>query len=242
MTGRVFLFDAGGVLVLPDPTVLAPLLAVYGGATDVEAHRRAHYGGMAAKSRAGAAETDWEDYDRTYVEIVGVAAEDRAEAAFVLGRTRSAHLWRWPILDSVEALARLHERGEAIGVVSNASGQVERALHRAGVCQVGAGSATPVRCVVDSHVVGVAKPDPRIFDHALAHFDTVDRADVVYVGDSVTMDVVSSRAAGLTPILLDPFDDHVGLDVERIRSLAELLDRAGRTVRTNSRRSPGAAR
>ena len=37
------LFDAGGVLVLPDPTVLAPLLAPYGGDPAIEAHCRAHY-------------------------------------------------------------------------------------------------------------------------------------------------------------------------------------------------------
>ena len=35
------LFDAGGVLVLPDPTVLGPLLAPFGGDLSIEAHRRA---------------------------------------------------------------------------------------------------------------------------------------------------------------------------------------------------------
>ena len=36
------LFDAGGVLVLPDPTVLGPLLAYFGGDPSIDAHRRAH--------------------------------------------------------------------------------------------------------------------------------------------------------------------------------------------------------
>ena len=31
------LFDAGGILLLPDPTVLAPLLAPYGGDPSIEA-------------------------------------------------------------------------------------------------------------------------------------------------------------------------------------------------------------
>ena len=43
------LFDAGGVLVLPDPTVLAPLLAPYGGSTSLDRHRRAHYAAMAVR-------------------------------------------------------------------------------------------------------------------------------------------------------------------------------------------------
>ena len=32
------LLDAGGVLVMPDPTVLAPLLTPYGGSADYAAH------------------------------------------------------------------------------------------------------------------------------------------------------------------------------------------------------------
>lgn len=219
-----YLFDAGGVLVLPDPTVLAPLLEIFGASTSTVAHRRAHYAGMAAKSRADAAEHDWAVYDRTYVSVVGVPDHDVEEAAVVLGHTRSPYLWRWPIADSVDALRALAERGEAIGVVSNASGQVEAALRRAEVCQVGDGPGAPVRCVVDSFVVGVAKPDPAIFDHALVEFPDLERGEIAYVGDSVTMDVHGARAAGLRPVLLDPFDDHATLDVERIRSLTELLD------------------
>ena len=80
-----------------------------------------------------------------------------------------------------------------------------------------------VRCVVDSHVVGVAKPDPAIFAHAEVHFPGIDRRRIAYVGDSVTMDVGGAIAAGLHPILLDPFDDHPDADFERIRSLSELL-------------------
>lgn len=218
-----YLFDAGGVLVLPDPTVLAPLLAVFGGDPDLERHRRAHYAGMAAKSRAGAGERDWAVYDAAYVAAVDVHEDDRDEAAELLGRTRSAPLWRYPIADSVAALARLVDGGHRVGIVSNASGQIEAVLRRAGVCQVGDGHGTSVLCVVDSHVVGVAKPDPGIFDHALAHLDGVERHRIAYVGDSVTMDVGGSTAAGLTPILLDPFDDHPDLDVRRVRAVSELL-------------------
>jgi FMN phosphatase YigB (HAD superfamily) len=79
-----------------------------------------------------------------------------------------------------------------------------------------------MRCIVDSHVVGVAKPDPAIFDHALVHFAEFDRGRIAYIGDSVTMDIGSASAAGLHPILVDPYDDHGGADFERIRSVAEL--------------------
>jgi putative hydrolase of the HAD superfamily len=228
------LFDAGGVLVLPDPTVLAPLLAPYGGSAAIDAHRRAHYAAMAVKSMVGAGETDWHEYNVAYVEAVGVEEHLVDHAAVVLHHTRTAHLWRWPIPESLAALERLAEADVPMGVVSNASGQIEEVLRISAVCSVAASSAgssaaelgsivgTAMRCIVDSHVVGVAKPDPRIFEHALAHFAEFDRSRILYVGDSVKMDVGGARAAGLHPLLVDPHDDHAGADFDRIRSLADL--------------------
>jgi putative hydrolase of the HAD superfamily len=217
------LFDAGGVLVLPDPTVLGPLLAPLGGDPSIDVHRRAHYFAMAHKSRAIAGEADWNEYDLAYAESVGVGEDDREHAALLLGRTRHAHLWRWPIPESMTALAELSAAGVPIGVVSNASGQIEDELRRSGVCQVGDGPLISMRCIVDSHVVGVAKPDPRIFEHALPSFPDIEPARIVYVGDSVTMDIGGASAAGLHPILIDPYDDHALAEFERVRSVGELL-------------------
>ena len=109
-----------------------------------------------------------------------------------------------------------------MGVVSNASGQIEAMLVRE-ICQIGPGEHVEMRCIVDSQVVGVAKPDPAIFDHALVHFAEFERSRIAYVGDSVTMDIGAATAAGLHPILLDPYDDHVGADFERIRAVSDLL-------------------
>ncbi len=217
------LFDAGGVLVLPDPTVLGPLLATYGGDPGVDRHRRAHYAAMAHKSRAGDHETDWSGYNRTYVESVGVRTELFDLAVEALDCTRSALLWRWPIPETMTALAALATVGVPMGVVSNASGQIEEVLRITGICQAGDGPHVPMRVVVDSHVVGVAKPDPRIFDHALPHFAEFDRGRIAYVGDSVRMDVGGARAAGLHPVLVDPYDDHAGADFTRVRSVDELI-------------------
>lgn len=217
------LFDAGGVLVLPDPTVLGPLLAPYGGDPSVEAHRRAHYAGMAAKSRQGSAERDWHSYNVAYVEAVEVRSELRDHAVEVLDETRSAHLWRWAIPETLRALAALAAAGVPMGVVSNASGQIEEVLKITGICSTD-GVGAHMRVIVDSHVVGVAKPDPAIFDHALPHFAEFDRQRIAYVGDSVTMDVGAATGAGLHPLLIDPYDDHAGADFERIRSVEAVVD------------------
>ena len=217
------LFDAGGVLVLPDPTVMAPLLAFYGGDTSVASHRRAHYAAMRAKSDEQSTETDWDLYHRVYAESINVRSDDLEEAAIVSARTRGPDLWRWPIPETLDALRRLAVAGIPMGVVSNASGQVEGSLNR-GVCQVGPGPYVEMRCIIDSHVVGVEKPNPAIFDHALPFFGDIERSRIAFVGDSVTMDITSSTAAGLHPILIDPFDDHPDADFERISCVGELAD------------------
>lgn len=217
------IFDAGGVLVLPDPTVLAPLLSYYGGSEAIEDHRRAHYAGMKAKSDVSASESSWDAYNMAYVRTVGVDDIDRDEAVDVLDRTRYHQTWRWVIPESRSALDRLTASGIPMGVVSNASGQIEAMLRRS-ICQVGPGAHVSMRVIVDSQLVGVAKPDPAIFDHALPAFAEFERRRIAYVGDSVTMDVGAASAAGLHPILLDPYDHHAGADFERIVSLHALAD------------------
>ncbi len=216
------LFDAGGVLLLPDPTVLGPLLAYHGGDAGLDAHLRAHYAGMAAKSAVGVGERFWEEYNLAYVRAVGVPEHEVTLAAEVLSAHRNAWTWRWAIPSSLVALRGLHDAGVPLGVVSNASGQIAEVLARE-VCQEGDGPHTPMRVIIDSHVVGVAKPDPTIFDFALPHFAEFERSRIAYVGDSVTMDIGGARAAGLHPILVDPYDDHVGADFDRITSLLDLL-------------------
>ena len=57
-----------------------------------------------------------------------------------------------------------------------------------------------------AHVVGFSKPDPRLFAHALEHTDA--RAEsTLHIGDMYEADVCGARAAGVRPLLLDPYAD-----------------------------------
>ncbi len=215
------LFDAGGVLVMPDPTVLAPLLAPLGGSVDPAVHHRAHYAAMRAVDRCE--EEDWTQYHRAYVATVGVPADELEEALVLFGTTFNLHLWRYPNDGSAAVLHTLVQRNIPIGVVSNAGGQIEGVLARAGVCQVGEGSGAGVLCVVDSHIVGVSKPDPAIFVSAVEALG-IERDRIAYVGDSIRYDVRGAAAAGLTPLLLDPYGDAGDDGHERILALTELLE------------------
>jgi len=200
------------------------LLAPLGGAIEFALHQRAHYAAMAAKSHAADGERDWHSYNRAYVRSVGVPGDVEEHAIELLDNTRTALLWRWPVADTLAAMRRLADADVPMGVVSNARGQIEAELLRSKVCQVGGGLGVSMRVIVDSEFVGVEKPDPAIFDFALPYFTEFERHRIAYVGDSVTMDVAAARAAGLAPILLDPYGDHVGADFERIDSVGRLAD------------------
>jgi putative hydrolase of the HAD superfamily len=88
--------------------------------------------------------------------------------------------------------------------------------------------AVPVGVIIDSAVVGVAKPDPAIFAIALSALGVPPDGTVLHVGDSLRYDVAGALAAGLQPVHMDPFslcpapDDHL-----HIRRLADLPALAG---------------
>jgi putative hydrolase of the HAD superfamily len=137
---------------------------------------------------------------------LGVGAEDRSralDAVVGLFKQPSVELWQQVVVDSVEALRTMATLGIRLGIVSNSDGTVERQLLRHRICQVGPGAGTEVLAIIDSGVVGVAKPDPAVFASAVA---AVGRpvGEIAFVGDSVRYDVRGAEAAGLVPIHFDP--------------------------------------
>jgi len=75
--------------------------------------------------------------------------------------------------------------------------------------------------VVSSAEVGLRKPDPRIFELALARVG-VAADEAVHVGDHLYADILGAEAVGMYPVLIDR---HNGERPERcnfIRSLDEL--------------------
>jgi putative hydrolase of the HAD superfamily len=112
-------------------------------------------------------------------------------------------------------LAQLRARGLTLGVISNSDGRVNAILQGCGVGQF-------FDLVIDSHEVGVEKPDPRIFDLALRRLNCQPR-HALYVGDIYGIDVVGSERAGLQAALLDTLGLYEGVQCRKIRHLRELL-------------------
>lgn len=112
-------------------------------------------------------------------------------------------------------LTRLAERFR-LGVVSNSYGNMPALLADAALA--------PFALVVDSALVGIAKPDPAIYTLAVTELD-LPPATVLHVGDSWERDVAAAHAAGLrTAWLASPSATMpvAPTDVWRISSLLEL--------------------
>lgn len=220
---QAVLLDVGGVFHLPDHDRITAALARAGLAVDPAELDRAHYAGVRALTdfREGDREI-WLAYNRGYARALGADGRVEEVAEILLSEFTTGGVWTRIIPGAPEALIALKALGVRLAVVSNADGSVEAQLAADGICQVGPGPGVPVDAVLDSSVVGVAKPDPRIFEVALDRLG-VPAGRAVHVGDTPAADVDGARAAGVTPVLIDPFDDHPDLPVTRVASLAEVV-------------------
>jgi FMN phosphatase YigB (HAD superfamily) len=130
---------------------------------------------------------------------------------------RANVLWRMVMPGVPLALERLQRKGITLAVVSNSDGTCARSLEEAGLRRY-------LRFVIDSAEVGVEKPDPRIFEIALARCGA-DPRRTLHIGDIYHADVAGARSAGLHALLLDPYDDWPPMDCERAPDLLAVADR-----------------
>lgn len=178
---------------------MLPQLADLGLHPDLATLVRAHYDAVAAMDATG--HEDIPRYRRAYLEACGADPDRAAAGAQTLRFTGG---WNLPVRGAVEVLRRLIAGPRRVAIVSNSDGTAAANLAQAAMCQVGPGDGVEVSAVVDSHHVGADKPDPRIFQVALAEVG-VPAARAVHVGDTVCTDVDGALAAGIRPVHLDPY-------------------------------------
>lgn len=109
-------------------------------------------------------------------------------------------------------------------LVSNFYGNIATVLREYGLDGI-------FETIVESAVVGVRKPDPRIFTLGVETLG-MQPAEVVVVGDSIDKDIIPARAAGCQTVWIrgeqwtdDPVDERVADRV--ISDLSELLGENG---------------
>ena len=118
-----------------------------------------------------------------------------------------------PYPDVLPALGELHERGVTLVIASNWDCSLPDWLGPTGIMEL-------VDGLVTSAEVGAPKPDPRVFERALA-VAGVAASEALHVGDKVDNDIEGAGAAGVRGVLLQR-EGEPPPDVEAVRSLSEL--------------------
>jgi putative hydrolase of the HAD superfamily len=223
------LFDAGFTLTFPHPDVIARHAVDAGVIVDAkalalavdEARRElARYPWAATPAQQTTRpKTAGADFFRRMLVLAGATGDDARldHAATVLwDRHLENNIW-CRVGDGVEAaLVRLRAAGMRLGVISNSEGTIEAMLTSVGLRR-------HFDAIVDSWLVGVAKPDPAIFRIALDRLG-VPAAEAVMVGDVPSIDIDGARAAGVRAVLVDPLDLHPTVDVPRVPDVAALAE------------------
>lgn len=226
--------DAGNTILHWDCAFVADVLGARGLAASAATIERAEAAARPLLSRFladGGHSTEGDAARLAYVSAVldgaveGFAARpeperEREVAALVrVMRTPEGQdrLWSRVPPGVAEALARLRETGVRLVVVSNSDGTCETKLASAGL-------RAHLDAVVDSHLLGIEKPDAGIFHHAL-RVAGADPSRTVHVGDLHHADVVGAGRAGLAAVLLDPYGDWRDVDCERAPDVPALAAR-----------------
>ncbi|MGH2694170.1 MAG: HAD family hydrolase [Actinomycetota bacterium] len=163
---------------------------------------------------AEASRTFWTYLYRRFLEALGI--EDDGLSLELYSTFSSSSSYR--LFDDVlPALDRLKEGGYRLGLISNFEGWLEEMLVELEVGHL-------FDAAVISGVEGVEKPDPRIYELAIARVKVPAEA-AVHVGDSVVLDVRPALSVGMKAVLLDRAARYAQMDlgdVPRISSLEEL--------------------
>lgn len=125
---------------------------------------------------------------------------------------------QWQLFPDVEeSIEGLRSRGYRLAIVSNWDSRLFTICERLGL-------TSRVEFIVASAPAGIEKPDPRIFEMALARAGTT-AGEAIHVGDDYLADVVGARRAGVEPVYLNRDGGPAPSEpVTTIRSLTELLE------------------
>lgn len=224
MSRHAVFLDAGGVLVDPNWLRVSEALFRHGVEVSPEALAAAEPHAKRALDtpelvRTTSDHTRGWKYFNLVLEQAGLALSEATDRALAdLHEYHRRHnLWETVPPGVPEALARLRGLGLTLVVASNANGTVKAHFERIGL-------AASFDLVLDSHDIGVEKPDPAFFAHGLRAIGR--RADeALHVGDFYSIDVAGARAAGLEAWLLDVAGVNADRDCPRFPSLAAVVDR-----------------
>jgi len=213
-------FDAGGTLVFPDLGLTERPLASRGIFPSDECRYSAEREAKRQFDEACAAhrsvdEQYWDIYYLCLLRELGMGDDAELRAALVTA-TRKGTNWRQLHPDTREVLARLKRRYR-IGLISNSDGSVRRLFELLALDNY-------FDSFTDSQLCGFEKPDPRIFECAMASLGATPQQSL-YVGDIYSIDFLGAQGVNMRAVLMDLAGAYRHTPYPRVVSLAELESR-----------------
>lgn len=222
ITTTILSFDIGQTLVELDLDFLAQrlaqrgLLVAPGALTAASPAAWAHYDKL-VDSGIG---HPWRELMRALLAGAGVSpARVGPTAEWLWDQQPVANLFRRPIAPMVALAEELAARGHPLVVVSNSEGKLAELLAQIGLAHLFA-------TIVDSGRLGIEKPDPRIFQYALAQIGAPTDAAVIHIGDAWAADITGALSVGWRAIWYGrrakPVDDPrvgVAADADQTRAI-----------------------
>lgn len=163
---------------------------------------------------AGEQRAFWLDFWAEGFRQIGVSDRDALRFANELLDPVNGGDFQQVFEDVVPALDALQARRKRLAVISNFSPNCESLLRKLGLAHY-------FDYFVVSGILGIEKPDPRIFQEAI-RASGKGVSELVYIGDSVFHDVEGAHGAGMDAILLDRANRFPNFGSARVRDLREL--------------------
>jgi len=216
------IFDVGGTLVIPNQEFLLDLAKQNGGQHVSQEMLFAEHCKLIYQMDDGARVSGklphpWPDgYIQTLFRNlkIGNEAELEIAAAAAAAFDRANNIWTYAFSWSKNALETLADQGYRMSVISNADGRVTQQLKELKLFSF-------FEKVFDSKLLGVEKPDPKIFEIALGEL-SLSPEDAVYVGDVFYVDVWGANQVGLGGIHLDPMGFYEGWPGIHLKDISKL--------------------
>jgi putative hydrolase of the HAD superfamily len=167
--------------------------------TDVVRIWRADVGGHYRRYVAGEVDMPTQRRARVLEITRHLGVDDLDDEGFAAWdeRYRAAFAASWALFDDAhDCVLAAIEAGLAVGVVTNAPGEMQRAK----IAAVGLADVLPTMVTVDT--LGVGKPEPAVFLEGCRLLGTEPEA-TIYVGDELDIDARAAVEAGLRGVWLD---------------------------------------
>ncbi len=215
---KVVFFDVGNTLLFPNRERIHAPLTKRGivpddeHLRDLECRTKNQFDGMMTGNGSPDHSFWWMFYSQLLSEI---GLEDDAIRDQLVAGIRNSANWDTLRPGTAERLRQIGKQYR-VAVVSNADGKIEDVLQKCGIARC-------FHTITDSGLVGVEKPHPEIFRHALKSMNAAPE-ESLYVGDVYSVDYLGATGAGMNAMLMDIPGAYRDKGVPRVESLAELQD------------------